>query len=340
MKLKSEYYQRWKSLLFGFGTITLTGCYASATFVTSSPVNAQIVPDNTLPINSSVTPGCTACTIEGGTVRGSNLFHSFRQFSIPTGGEAFFNNPTSIENIFTRVTGNSISNIDGLIRANGTANLFFLNPNGIFFGKNATLNIGGSFIATTANAIGFGNQGFFNVTLANSPGLLTIDPSALLFNQVKAGSIHSQSIAPAGLDPAGYPTYGLRVANGNSLLLVGGDINIDGLEFRDPPTGNISPGVNGNRGGLKAFGGRVELGGLAGIGSIGLEVNGKEVNLSFPNDVALADVSLTNKAEVNVRAVSGGNITVNAHNIDMSGSSQLMTGIALNLGSPQSRDLA
>jgi len=107
-----------------------------------------------------------------------------------------------------------------LIKASGTANLFFLNPNGIVFGKNASLNIGGSFVATTANAIQFGNLGTFSATTPDAPSpLLTINPSALLFNQIASQGILNQS------------TQGLQVSNGKSLLLVGGNVNLNGGIF-------------------------------------------------------------------------------------------------------------
>lgn len=134
------------------------GCFLGVQFLTPlllDPVSAQIIPDKTLPVNSLVSPGCSICTIEGGTIQGKNLFHSFQEFSLATGSEAFFKNDSTIENIFTRVTGNAASYINGLIRTSGKANLFLINPNGIFFGKDARLDVGGHSLAQRQTVLSF-----------------------------------------------------------------------------------------------------------------------------------------------------------------------------------------
>ena len=296
----------WQSLGIVIGSVI--ALYANS-------ARAQITSDGTLPNNSNVRLEGNTRIISGGTTRGGNLFHSFSEFSVPTNSQALFNNALDIQNIFTRVTGSSVSNIDGSIRTLGKANLFLINPNGIIFGQNASLNIGGSFVATTANAIQFGQSGFFSASNPEAPSpLLTINPNALFFNQIAVSPIQNNSIAPAGEDPAGFKVSGLRVPDGKSLLLVGGNISVDGGE-------------------LNAYGGRVELGGLAEPGNINLQVDDNNLSLIFPENVMRGDVSLNNQAKVYVEADGGGTIAVNARNLEILGGSVLSAGIGRGLGS-------
>lgn len=245
-----------------------------------------------------------------GQTAGNNLFHSFGKFNLNTNEAAIFQSADNIRNILSRVTGGTPSSIDGLIRTeNSNVNFFLMNPSGIIFGRNARLDVSGSFVASTANAMQFGDRGFFSATSPETPSpLLTVNPSAFFFNQLQPGRIENKSTAPIGNNFSG-----LRVPDGRSLLLVGGDIAVDG-------------------GRLYALGGRVELAGIGGEGTVGLFANHSYLGLSFPGGVPRADVSITNGAQINVRSGGGGSIAINARNINISGGSTLSAGIQENSG--------
>jgi filamentous hemagglutinin family protein len=296
-------------------------CYAKliaiglfSTIGLAAPGLAQIVPDGTLGAESSIlTPnlvirGGNADRIDGGVRQGGNLFHSFSSFNVGDGQRLYFANPTGIETIFTRVTGNTLSNINGTLGVDGAASLFLLNPNGILFGQNARLDLQGSFVGTTANSIRFGDQGTFSATNPQTVPLLTIQPSALVFTQVNSGKIASESIAPVGQSPIGRNLLGLRVPDGQNLLLIGGDVEING---------------KGKDGGLNAQGGRIELGGLIGAGEIAFD---PQFRLSFSANAVRSNLVLDNTARISVRGNGGGDIAVNSETLTADGGGRLVAG--------------
>jgi filamentous hemagglutinin family protein len=266
----------------------LTPFFLLAVLVISTrSVQAQgVVADQTLPNSSVVTATENSFVITGGTVADRNLFHSFQEFSVPTNGRASFQGVDArITNVFSRVTGTASSRIDGVIeiqQANGTissANLFLLNPHGIIFGSNASLNIGGSFVATTGDRIQFADNIQFSANPAQSSPLLTVTtPTGIQFGR-NPGAIINQSRANVGFNELGTPiTGGLQVPNGQTLALVGGDIAFQG-------------GI------AVADSGRVELGSLAGQEQVNLRSTQTGWRLEYDAQ-NFGDIRLTNGAGI------------------------------------------
>ncbi|MGF1542259.1 MAG: filamentous hemagglutinin N-terminal domain-containing protein [Pleurocapsa sp.] len=200
---------------------------------------AQIVSDDTTGTRVNVTENLT--TIAGGTQKGQNLFHSFAEFSVNQNASAYFDNALGIERIFSRVTGGSISEINGSIRANGNADLFLLNPAGIIFGANGSLALGGSFIATTSDRLLFADGSEFRARDTTTSPLLTISMPVGLQYGANPGKI---AILPnANRSFEANSLGGLNIQPGNTLALLGGDVTI-------------------TRNDVNAFGGNIELGSI------------------------------------------------------------------------------
>ena len=259
-------------------------------FAAVAVVQAQVTPDNT--VGTTVEQSGNVSRINNGTVRGGNLFHSFQDFSVPTGNEAHFNNADNIERVFSRVTGGNISNIDGLIRANGSADLYLINPAGIILGENARLDVGGSFLGSTADSILFPEDVAFSASDTQTQPVLTINaPIGLGFRDnpgditVRAGESNSTEI----LDNF----TGLSVAAGD-ITLVGGDLSFDG-------------------GNLLAIDGNVRLASLDAATIVTLNEDG---SLTFDDDIARGNISLINSSTVTTSSVnSPGGVYVDAKNL-------------------------
>lgn len=288
---------------------------------TCSSVNAQVIPDSTL--NTEVSQSGNDFTIINGNRVGNNLFHSFSQFSIPSKGSALFDNAPDIQNIFSRVTGGSVSNIDGLIQANGTANLFLLNPSGIIFGKDASLNIGGSFIGTTANSIKFADGTEFSGVKTNTTPLLTMSvPIGLQFGG-NPGTISVEGTGNNhilnGISPISglTSTDGLQLSSGKTLALVGGNLVLNG-SF------------------LSAPGGRIELGSVN-QGDVNINVDSSAFTLSYPRDnYSFGDIQMSRRAIASVRGIIPGAIQVQGKQISLQDGSLV---VVQNLGSQTAGDI-
>ncbi|MEH2172734.1 two-partner secretion domain-containing protein [Nostoc sp.] len=315
----SVIYQSRSSQYWNFGLVSALAIIGTFAF-SKNYASAQIREDKTLGSESSVVTrqiinGQPTDKIDGGAIRGTNLFHSFEEFSVLNKQAAYFNNPKSIENIITRVTGKSGSNIDGILKSNGEANLFLINPNGIIFGPNASLQIGGSFVASTASSLNFADGTKFSATDPQPIPLLIVSvPIGLQFGATAAPiSNQSQASNPDKTTNILKKPVGLQVPLGKTLALVGGDITLEG-------------------GNLTAASGRIELGSVSGNSLVSLKSTNQAWSLGYADVQNFQNIRLIQQtdgsgiaSQVDASGESGGNIQVRGNSVEITGGNVLLT---------------
>ncbi len=254
----------------------------------SSIAQAQIKPDNTLGVDRSQVNNNL---IQGGAQRGSNLFHSFSEFSIGESQRVDFANPNGVNNIITRVT-DAPSNINGTLGVLGNANLFFLNPNGIFFGQNSRLDLAGTFVGSTANGVKFNDGNVYSTVNLQAPLLTMTTPVGLQFGG-RNGDINFTGA-----------TNLLANYDGASILFAGGNITLTGSKL-------ILPN------------GKVEFAAINDAGTIAIDAtkltDPKASSLTIPNGLQRGDITIQNSSRISTAGTNSGNIDLQAHHITVSG---------------------
>lgn len=198
--------------------IAVKGISIAVVIAMGTGVRAEVVFDGTAGKPGTLTGPTYNIDASFGTQSGGNLFHSFETFNINTGETANFNGPATggVSNVIGRVTGGSPSNIDGTINNNITgASLWLVNPAGIVFGSNASINVSGSFHASTGDSVLFDDGSAFDAVSRNDPALIVANPVGFGFVSNNPGSLVVNNAS-------------LSVPQGKTLSLIGGDVSING----------------------------------------------------------------------------------------------------------------
>ncbi|MDM8516879.1 filamentous hemagglutinin N-terminal domain-containing protein [Desulfobacterales bacterium HSG16] len=290
--------------------------------VTATPIYADVVTDGTMGAAASLPGPDYNISPNLGKQAGGNLFHSFKNFNIHNGENATFSGPTSIRNIISRVTGGDSSWIDGKLRSTiQGADLYLMNPAGVMFGPNASLDLSGSFHVTTADYLRLGeNAAFYAYPLENevlsvsSPtafGFLDNDAAPISFEG--RGNIREQE----WLDN---PT-GLHVDTGKTISLIGGNIDIKkGTSYQTleiDENGNPVVDDDGSLvmetktpGEIKAPEGRIDIVAVAFPG----EVVPRESGLNISSE-KMENISISEKVLIDVGGGGGGSVFISGGRI-------------------------
>lgn len=242
-------------------------------------------------LGTMINSGGNVYNITGGERpgNGTNLFHSFGDFSVGVGDTAnFLNTPIAgilppTTNILARVTGGNISNIFGTIQTTGfgSADLFLMNPAGFLFGPTASINIGGMVAFTSADYMKLADSGRFNANPNTTPAdILNAAPVA--------------TFGFLGSNPGAITVQGsqLTLREGTGITLIGGNITIGS----DPST--RTPAVFSTPSGL------INLVSVASPGEVLFPSLQTEPNINGQSFSAMGDIKLSDGSQLKVSTLT------------------------------------
>ena len=263
-----------------------------------------------------------------GQQKSSNLFHSFGNFNVDTGYTATFTGPDGTTNVIGRVTGGNSSWIDGRLGCDITGtNLWLLNPFGILFGPNASLNVNGSFHASTADYLQLSDGGVFYTDPSKTSKLTIAAPSAFGFLSSKPESIKIEGSSLIGAE---------------SISIIGGDIRIeDGFLFAWDRVNLASLGSPGT---VEIVSDGLKVEASNGLGNINISNSAIKVNdgvYIYCKQFSLDHSDITSGSYSNIRLMAEERASLDNHSeIYTDGDIDIQTGyLALtNFGLISSRD--
>jgi filamentous haemagglutinin family N-terminal domain len=249
-------------------------------------------------LGTTITPTGNLNNITGGTRAGSNLFHSFGQFSVGAGDIANFQNVQvngvfpATSNILGRITGGSVSNIFGTIQTTNFpgANLFLMNPAGFLFGPNAALNVQGMATFTTADYLRLTDgKLFYAMPNETADGLLSAAPVA--------------AFGFLGSNPGAITVQGsqLSVQNGQGIELIGGNVTMQNGTL---PDGTVQAAQ------LLAPAGHIHLASVASPGEVMAGTLDYAPNVNGQSFGQLGTINISQKSAIDASGGGGGTVLI------------------------------
>lgn len=257
-------------------------------------------------------------SIEQGTIRGQSLFHSFDTFS-PESWSVVFDlsgdTYSNIDFVIGQVTGESRSLIDGRLEILGgqSPDLLLINPAGITFGPNARLQLPGSFIASTAENIVFGNEVIVTTSASSVPLLSVSTPTGLQMG------IRSADISIVG--------EGHRLTTNHPFLSPNTRTDDNGLRLNGQQTlALLADGVTLDGGVLTAPSGRVEIGSVS-AGEVAITHQQNLLSFDYAGVNDFGNIQLRNRALADVSSaapgLASGSLQVYGQKVEVQGGAAL-----------------